>query len=98
FLPLTVGHAVGGITAQAVAITAGCRLTVEDRFSPNRFWDSVAENGATFSILFPAQLNLLMEVASDEGPAAAGPLRLVITHAPNKAFERRFGVTLAVCW
>lgn len=96
FLPLTVGHAVGGITAQAVAITAGCRLTIEERFSPRRFWTSVAENSATCSILFPAQLNLLMEVA-DEAPTAT-PLRLVITHAPHAAFARRFGVTLGVCW
>lgn len=98
FLPLTLGHAVGGITAQAIALTAGCRLSVADRFSPTRFWPKVRESEATVSILFPAQLNLLLEVAEDEEPVDTDPFRLAITHAVNEPFRRRFGVELGVCW
>lgn len=97
-LPLTLGHAVGGITAQAIALTAGCRLTITDRFSPKGFWKTVRESRATVSILFPAQLNLLLEVSDGKHPVDTDPFRLVITHAVNGPFRRRFGVELGVCW
>lgn len=96
FLPLTMAHAIGALTAQGVALTAGCRLTVVDRFSPSRFWRDVRETGATCSILFPAQLNLLLE-HTDADPAGT-PLRLAITHSWSQPFRRKFGVELGLCW
>ena len=59
---------------------------------------SSATSGATTSILFPAHLNLLLEV--DDGTVRPGdhPLRLVITHAYIKRFRERFGVPLATVW
>jgi len=96
FLPLTVAHAVGALTAQGVSLSVGCRLTVVDRFSPSRFWPDLRGNDATCAILFPAQLNLLHE-HTDADPAGT-PLRLAITHAWNEPFRRKFGVELGLCW
>jgi crotonobetaine/carnitine-CoA ligase len=97
-LATPLGHAVGALTAQSIAIHKGCELTLLDRFSPSRWWAEVERHRGTFSILFPAQLNLLVQLA--EGAPAAGetPFRLAITHTWHEAFRRRFGVELGICW
>ena len=97
-LPTPYGHAVGAVTALSTTLHTGGRLALVDRFSPARFWDDVAATGATYSILFPAHLNLLLE--ADDGRPAAGEtsLRLVITHAFIDRFSDRFGVALATVW
>jgi acyl-CoA synthetase (AMP-forming)/AMP-acid ligase II len=98
FLPTTLAHAVGALTALSMTLQRGGRLALVDRFSPSSFWRQVAEAGATYSILFPAHLNLLLE--ADQGTPARGEhsLRLVITHAYNRRFEDRFGTELATVW
>jgi len=92
-----LAHAVGALTKPGMALVQGCRMTVVDRFSPRRFWADVERFEATATVLFPAQLNLLLQVG--DGPAAgATPLRLVVTHAWVERFRERFGVQLALVW
>jgi crotonobetaine/carnitine-CoA ligase len=98
FLPLTMAHALGVVTAPAMAIMAGGQLTLADRFSPARFWAQVAESAATVSILFPTHLNLLLETADGAPADGASTLRLVITHSWNERFRERFGAELALVW
>lgn len=99
FLPLTMSHALGVVTAPAMAVMAGGALTVVDRFSPSHFWKQVADTGATASILFPTHLNLLLETQDESAPpSGASSLRLVITHAWNDRFRDRFGAELALVW
>lgn len=98
FLPLTMSHALGVVTAPAMAVMAGGRITLVDRFSPSRFWQQVGSSGATASILFPTHLNLLLETEQHAPAAHESPLRLVITHAWNEQFRNRFGVELALVW
>lgn len=98
FLPLTMAHALGVVTAPAMAVMAGGSITLVDRFSPTRFWAQVADTGATVSILFPTHLNLLLQTADGAPPAGAHTLRLVITHAWNDRFRDRFGAELALVW
>jgi acyl-CoA synthetase (AMP-forming)/AMP-acid ligase II len=98
FLPTTLSHAVGAVTALSMTLQRGGRLAVVDRFAPSAFWRQVIETESTYSILFPAHLNLLLE--ADTGRPAAGehPFRLVITHAYIRRFRERFGVELATVW
>lgn len=98
FLPLTMSHALGVVTAPAMTVMAGAAITLADRFSPSQFWSQVAQSGATASILFPTHLNLLME--TEQGAPAAGEttLRLVITHAWHERFRARFGAELTLVW
>jgi crotonobetaine/carnitine-CoA ligase len=98
FLPTTLAHAVGCVTALSITLQRGGRLALADRFSPSSFWEQLAAAGGTYSILFPAHLNLLLE--ADRGTPAAGehPLRLVITHAYVGRFRERFAVELATVW
>jgi len=100
YLPLTLAHAIGAVTAQAATIVAGGAIAVTDRFSPSRFWADVARARATWSILFPAHLNLVLEHDRRSGGGAADPttLRLVVTHQFLHAFRTRFDVELATVW
>jgi crotonobetaine/carnitine-CoA ligase len=98
FLPMTMAHAVGALTVQSMTIHKGGRVSIFDRFSPSNFWRQVVESESTYSILFPAQLNLLLEVQDSAPVAGATPLRLVGTHAWSEPFRERFGVDLRLCW
>jgi crotonobetaine/carnitine-CoA ligase len=97
-LPLTMGHAIGAITAPAIATMAGATLSLMGRFRPSAFWTDVADNGATVSILFPAHLSLLMETAADAPRAGETGMRLIITHQWKEDFRQRFGIELALVW
>lgn len=98
FLPTTLSHAVGCLTAVSMTMRRGGTLAITDRFSPSSFWTQLAEAGGTYSILFPAQLNLLLESADGAPAASDHSLRLVITHAYIGRFRQRFGVELATVW
>ncbi len=97
-LPTPLAHAVGALTVQSIALHKGSSVTIVDRFSPSRFWDQVALYGATFLVLFPAQLNLLMELQEGAPEPGSTPLRMVLTHTWHERFRRRFGVELKLCW
>jgi len=97
-LPVTLSHALGAVTAVGIAVVNGARLTVLDRFSPSSWWRRVAEVGATTSILFPAHLNLLLELEAAAPAAGETGMKLLITHAWNDRFRERFGVELATVW
>jgi crotonobetaine/carnitine-CoA ligase len=97
-LATTMAHAVGGLTAQCIALYTGCRLTILDRFSPSTFWRDVQRYETTTTILFPAHLNLLLETQAGAPPAGATTMRQMITHAWVERFRERFGIELALCW
>jgi len=96
--PTPLGHAVGAVNIQCTALHTGCSITIVDRFSPRNFWGQVIESGATFLVLFPAQLNLLLEVQDGAPGPGEHPLRMVFTHAWHERFRRRFGTELKMCW
>lgn len=96
--PTPLGHAVGALNVQCMALHKGCSVTIVDRFSPRNFWRQVIESGATFLVLFPAQLNLLMEVQEGAPGPGEHPLRMVFTHAWHERFRQRFGTELKMCW
>jgi crotonobetaine/carnitine-CoA ligase len=97
-LPTPFGHAVGALTSLSATLHTGGSLAMVDRFSPSRFWRDVEQHKATYSVLFPAHLNLLLETAEPAAAAGATSLRLVITHSFVKPFRERFGVELATVW
>jgi acyl-CoA synthetase (AMP-forming)/AMP-acid ligase II len=97
-LPLTIAHGVGGTVAQAMVMHAGAQLALEDRFSPSEFWSQVRRNAATCTLLFPAQMNLLLMLADERESVSPATLRLVITQTWSQEFVDRFGTELALVW
>lgn len=97
-LAASVAHAVGSVTALSMTLFNGGQLHVVDRFSPSRFWDDVAAHGATYGVLFPAHLNLLLETELGAPAPGGHSFRLVIAHAHDQRFVDRFGTELATVW
>lgn len=93
-----MSHAVGGLTVPSGAIHVGSRLTVLERFRPSRFWSQIEATAGTVTILFPAQLNLLLATEADGPAPGRTPLRLVISHVHLEEFAERFGIEVGVCW
>lgn len=96
-LPFTAAHGVGGLVVPGLVLASGCALVLEPGFSPSRFWSRVAATGATVTLLFPAQMQLLQRFGADPGRGESS-LRLVITHVYDQAFRDRFGVEVATVW
>ena len=99
---LLPAHAAGPRGRRAhrpsMALHAGCRLTVVDRFSPAEFWGQVAESGRRSRSSSPPTSTCCSRPTTAPPPRAPRPLRLVITHAWHEAFRERFGVELATVW
>lgn len=96
--PMTLAHGLGAFLVQSIVIYSGGTLTLADRFSPSTFWNLVAESGATCTLLFPAQCNLLLKT-EENGPAKGeSSLRLVISHAWHEEFRQRFGIEMCTVW
>jgi acyl-CoA synthetase (AMP-forming)/AMP-acid ligase II len=95
-LPFTLAHGVGSMIVPGVHLWTGCHIVLEPKFSPSTFWARVEATGVTSALLFPAQLQLLLETADESRQNTT--LRTVITHADNPEFRDRFDVKLGMCW
>jgi crotonobetaine/carnitine-CoA ligase len=98
FLPLTLAHALGSIAGLGIPMVTGGSLAMTERFRPSTFWKDVTRSSATVSVLFPAHLNLVLEVDDGSAPKGSTPLRFVVTHADIPEFRDRFGVELGTIW
>jgi acyl-coenzyme A synthetase/AMP-(fatty) acid ligase len=98
FLPMTFGHSLAAIAGLGIAMVTGGSVSLVERFRPSRFWSQVAASGATISVLFPAHLNLLLEVDDGSVEKDSSTLRYVVTHTYIPAFVERYGVELGTIW
>jgi acyl-CoA synthetase (AMP-forming)/AMP-acid ligase II len=98
FNPLTFGHSLASIAALGIPMVTGGSVSLTPRFRPSKFWDEVEASEATISVLFPAHLNLLLEVDDGSIEKGSSTLRFVVTHSYIPAFVDRFGVELGMIW
>jgi len=95
-LPFTLAHGVGALVVQGIAVASGCAIALEPKFSPSVFWQRVEATGSTVTLLFPAQLQILL-ITAEDAPAESG-LRLVLSHVYDTTFRDRFDVDVATVW
>jgi acyl-CoA synthetase (AMP-forming)/AMP-acid ligase II len=95
-LPFTLAHGVGALVIQGISVASGCAIALEPKFSPSVFWQRVEATGSTVTLLFPAQLQILL-ITADDAPAESG-LRLVLSHVYDTTFRDRFDVDVATVW
>lgn len=96
-LPFTFAHGTGALLAPGMVLKEGSQLTLLEKLSPSRFWGQVEESGATAVLLFPAQINLLMN-APNAPKKGESTLRIVITHEWMGDFWERFGIPMGMTW
>ncbi|MEU9289994.1 AMP-binding protein [Streptomyces sp. NPDC048275] len=81
----------------AHALTVGAACSIDERFSATRYWDRVAESGATAVYLLGAMVPMLLAQTPGPRDRAHGAWRGLSPATPQTAwqpFRERFGVTL----
>ena len=94
---LPLFHTAATHMAFAVAVAAGARLELMDRFGREAFWPLVRSSGTTATLMFPSQLAVLMgepRSARDREHR----LRVALCHIRHEAFCKRFGVDICPVW
>jgi crotonobetaine/carnitine-CoA ligase len=90
--PLQLCHVAGLHVFATASLQAGCTAHLQSRFSPSRWWDDVARDGATFTMLMGPMLSLLLDAAADPPPHRLRTAYVLPRPARAAEFEDRFGV------
>jgi crotonobetaine/carnitine-CoA ligase len=92
--PLQMCHIAGLQVFANAALQVGCTAHLKSRFSARRYWDEIAQDGATFSMLMGQMAAMIL----DEVPAAPehrlGHLYILPQPREREEFERRYGTTV----
>ncbi|HEY4076176.1 MAG TPA: long-chain-acyl-CoA synthetase [Rhizomicrobium sp.] len=90
---LPMYHSVGGVVASGAVLLAGGAVILREKFSRSRFWQDVAESGAT---IFQYIGELCRYLLAHEGEVLAHHLRLAVGNGLTgdvwEAFQSRFAV------
>lgn len=91
-------HAAGlMMCGLSLCVNSGSAMTLVERFSASKFWDTVKRNSITHTFLFPA-MSAILRVQPLSDSDRDNSLRLVWSHMADPEFSERFGVQLCVAW
>jgi carnitine-CoA ligase len=92
--PLPAFHVAALHIIANAALHAGCLAHLKNRFSARTYWQEIAEDGATWTILLGPIAAILLKTA-DEAPAHRLKAMFCVPFPPDgEEFERRFAVKL----
>jgi fatty-acyl-CoA synthase len=90
---LPMYHSVGGVVASGAVLLGGGAVIVREKFSASRFWDDVAESGAT---VFQYIGELCRYLLASDADVPAHKLRLAVGNGLSgdvwQAFQTRFAI------
>jgi crotonobetaine/carnitine-CoA ligase len=92
--PLPLHHAAALHIVTCSALQVGATAHLKTRFSARSYWSEVAEDGATFGIIFGPMAAILMKTAPRAPEHRMRRLFCVPFPPEGEKFERRYGVKL----
>lgn len=94
FTPLPLFHVNALVVTTLPALIVGARVVIHRRFSASRFWDQIADSGATHFAGMGTVGNILMRRPAHEYRSDHNLRHCHIVPAPDRLveFEERFGV------
>jgi len=92
--PLPLFHVAALHIVSNSALHAGCRAHVKPRFSASAYWQEIARDGATFSILLGPLAAILLKRGGEAPPRRLRKLFCVPFPSGGEEFERRFRTKL----
>jgi crotonobetaine/carnitine-CoA ligase len=94
FTPLPMFHVNALVVTILPALIAGARIVIHRRFSASRFWDQIADSGATHFAGMGTVGNILMRRPAHEYRSDHKLRHCHLVPAPDRLveFEQRFGV------
>jgi carnitine-CoA ligase len=92
--PLPFSHVAAIHIVANSAMHAGATAHLKSKFSASRYWEEIAEDGATFGIIFGPMAAMIMK-ACDEAPEHRLRQLFCVPPPPERIeFERRYGVDI----
>jgi carnitine-CoA ligase len=91
--PLPMFHVAALHLMANSAMHAGCTAHLKSRFSASRFWQQVADDGATSGIILGPMAAIVLK-ATDEVPEHRMEHIWIVPPIAKDEFEQRFGVTI----
>lgn len=92
--PLPLYHVAALHIIANSALHAGCTAHLKSRFSATRYWQQVAEDEATFSIILGPMAAIILKQVPEAPPHRLQTLFCVPPPPGKDEFERRYGVKL----
>ena len=90
---LPMYHSVGGVVASGAVLVAGGAVILREKFSASRFWQDVADSGAT---IFQYIGELCRYLAASDAPTPSHNLRLAVGNGLSGDVWERFQARFAV--
>jgi len=92
--PLPLYHVAALHIIANSALHAGCTAHLKSRFSATQYWQQVAEDGATFSILLGPMAAIILKQVPEAPPHRMETIFCVPPPPGREEFEQRFRVRL----
>jgi crotonobetaine/carnitine-CoA ligase len=92
--PLPLFHVAALHLVANTALHAGCTAHLKSRFSASQFWEQVAADGATYSVMLGPMAALVMKTVAEAPPHQMETMFCLPAPPDREEFERRFKVRM----
>lgn len=91
---LQMCHIAGMQNFANSALQIGCTAHLKSQFSASRYWDEVAADGATFSMLMGQMAGMILDKVPVAPPHRLQRVYILPQPREHQEFERRYGTTV----
>ncbi len=92
--PLPLFHVAALHLVANTALHAGCTAHLKSRFSASRYWEEVAADGATYSVMLGPMAAIIMKTVDEAPPHRMETMFCLPAPPEREEFERRFKVKM----
>jgi crotonobetaine/carnitine-CoA ligase len=92
--PLPLYHVAALHLVANTALHAGCTAHLKSKFSASRYWEQVAADGATYSVMLGPMAALVMKTVDGAPPHRMETMFCLPAPPEREEFERRFKVKI----
>ena len=92
--PLPLFHVAALHLVANTALHAGCTAHLKSKFSASKYWEQVAADGATYSVMLGPMAALVMKTVDEAPPHKMETMFCLPAPPEREEFERRFNVKM----
>ncbi len=92
--PLPLFHVAALHLVANTALHAGCTAHLKSRFSASQYWEQVAADGATYSVMLGPMAAVIMKTVDEAPPHRMQTMFCLPAPPEREEFERRFKVKM----
>ncbi|GEK79110.1 AMP-binding protein [Agrococcus baldri] len=92
--PLQICHVAALHVLAMSSLHAGCTVHLKTRFSASSYWQDIAKDGATFSMLMGTMAGMILKSTPEAPPHSLRHLYTIPQPVEREEFERRYRTTV----